>query len=100
MAKFEIGEVAILVGQYSNFTEDTAMYAGAEVEIVDPCENRFGYPVPEYGVRCRDGVELWTTEKDLRKKHPPSTDIAETKEKGAPSFDDMITELNAWELIK
>ena len=92
MAHFEIGEIAII-------NCPTMFHHGCEVEIVsseyfyeDIIADGIGYDVIIPGFPCKEMDSQrgeWFIETiNLRKKHPPkeSLDIAETKEKGAPTW--------------
>jgi len=107
MAKFEVGEVAIQVLGEVGPLDDPKDYKndGGEVEIVMVGTNS-GLAQADgeqsYEILCADGEIYVIAESCLRKKKPPeeSRDITETRQKGAPSFTQLMQDLKREEMVK
>ena len=95
--QFKKGEIAIIVaGEHYDFPED-AKYDGEECTILS-FHPETDEDHEHYFIDTAFGPGNIRT-RHLRKKKLPSHCIAETREKGAPSFNDMIIELNR-EMVK
>ena len=104
MAKFEVGDVVI--GQGFNVTTKRN---GMEAIIIEPemmrhTKDDLGVRAyePCYMVEWADGDVFAQCEYQLRKKKPPeeSGDITETRQKGAPSFPQLMQDLKREEMVK
>lgn len=99
MAKFKVGEVAVLVQPAGVTAAYSALpFIGDDVLITAPLGSRYMEDgTPKYRIRFPDGDIGYATEICLRKKHPPEEpkDIADTRKKGAPSWDKLMEDLRA-----
>jgi hypothetical protein len=95
MAKFEVGEVAELVYTDPLVSKDLL---GLECTILEISPPGGDYRIDIHGVSpLTYGANCFVCyEYSLGKKKPPqeSKDIQETRQKGAPRFHDMLSELN------
>jgi len=96
MAKFEVGEIAVFAGTPAKSSPAMVPLIGTDVEIIGVVGNG------TYDVIMADGDGAFVQEHSLRKKKPPeeSKDITETRQKGAPSFTQLMQDMKREEMVK